>query len=156
MPPPLHSPWSRWVSWIFKDIPTLLSIWAPSAQPLMFNADRHTGLEASKALCGLWTRSGQYCLQKGTMEQDSCISVLLHIIEKTVHVYPQILCMFSGQSPVVLWKKISYWKRESYWSRSNFSSQNEMKISLKINLILAYPVPRKQAHTRHVIFKKSH
>lgn len=103
MPPPLHSPWSRWVSWIFKDIPTLLSIWAPSVQPLMFNADRHTGLEASKALCGLWTRSGQYCLQKGTVEQDSCISVPLHFIEKIVHVYPQgQIRMFPGQSPVVL------------------------------------------------------
>lgn len=89
MPTPLHSPWSRWVPWIFKDIPTLLSIWAPSAQPLMFNADRHTGPEVSKALHGLWTRSGQglSCLQKGMVEQDSCISVPRHIIEKRLYIH---------------------------------------------------------------------
>lgn len=77
MPTPLHSPWSWWVPWIFKDIPALLSIWAPSALPLVFNADGDTGAETSKARHGLWTVSGKRSplFTEGSAERGGCVNV---------------------------------------------------------------------------------
>lgn len=77
MPTPLHSPWSWWVPWIFKDIPALLSIWAPSALPLVFNTDGDTGAETSKAQHGLWTVSGRRStlFTEGSAERGSCVNV---------------------------------------------------------------------------------
>lgn len=77
MPTPLHSPWSWWVPWIFKGIPALLSIWAPSALPLVFNADGDTGVETSKAQHGLWTVSGKRSplFTEGSAERGGCVNV---------------------------------------------------------------------------------
>lgn len=150
MPPPLHSPWSRWVSWIFKDIPTLLSIWAPSVQLLMFKQTDTQAWRLQRLYTALWTKVWPALFTKGNRgagQLKKCAPAhywkdRTHLSTNTLHVLRSKPCgAFKEnltENAFFLWK----------WNE-NFS-ENESYI---LFIQAAY---RKQAHTRHFSFKKSH
>lgn len=132
MPPPLHSPWSRWVSWIFKDIPTLLSIWAPSVQLLMFKQTDTRAWRLQRLYTALWTKVWPALFTKGNRGAGQLYKCAPCTILKRS--YASIHKHSACSQVKTLW----CFRRKSYWKHP-FPLKIKWKFIWKWIFYLIYP-----------------